>query len=122
MRLLYCRSNRLIRMFNKCSQNVLIEWYRSYIVILFIFNIYFIVLICGLNTKKTTFSKLRVTYNNVYFKVFGLKRQSSSTNMSVLHIYDFEALMRKSIFDRLYSTPRKLYKRYYLYNPEILGY
>ena len=30
MRLLYCRSNRLIRMFNKCSQNVLIELCRSF--------------------------------------------------------------------------------------------
>ena len=30
MRLLYCRSNRLIRMFNKCSQNVLIELGRSF--------------------------------------------------------------------------------------------
>ena len=30
MRLLYCRSNRLIRMFNKCSQNVLTELCRSF--------------------------------------------------------------------------------------------
>ena len=30
MRLLYCRSNRLIRMFNKCSQNVLVELCRSF--------------------------------------------------------------------------------------------
>ena len=30
MRLLYCRSNRLIRMFNKCNQNVLIELCRSF--------------------------------------------------------------------------------------------
>ena len=30
MRLLYCRSNRLIGMFNKCSQNVLIELCRSF--------------------------------------------------------------------------------------------
>ena len=30
MRLLYCRSNSLIRMFNKCSQNVLSEICRSF--------------------------------------------------------------------------------------------
>ena len=30
MRLLYCRSNRLIRMFNQCGQNVLIELSKSF--------------------------------------------------------------------------------------------
>ena len=30
MRLLYCRSNRLFRMFKKCSKNVLIELCRSF--------------------------------------------------------------------------------------------
>ena len=30
MRLLYCRSNRLFRMFNKCSNNVLIELCRNF--------------------------------------------------------------------------------------------
>ena len=64
MRLLYCRSNKLIRMFNKCSQNVLIELCWS-------FCTTFIVLIFG--HKKATFSKLRVAYNNVYRKVYGLK-------------------------------------------------
>ena len=51
--------------------------------------------------KKTTFSKLRVAYNNVYRKVFGLKRRSSASEMFVLNnISNFEALtcMRKSIF------------------------
>ena len=57
-----------------------------------------LVIMCSLH-KKATFSKLRVAYNNVYRKVFGLKRRSSASEMFVLNnIYNFEALMRKSIF------------------------
>ena len=63
-----------------------------------VFVRHFIVLIFGLNTKATL-SKLRVAFNNVYRKVFGLKRRSSVSEMFVLNnISNFEALMRKSIF------------------------
>ena len=83
-----------------------------------VFVLHFIVLIF----KKATFSKLRVAYNNVYRKVFGLKRRSSASEMFVLNnVSNFEALMRKSIFaftTRLSNSK----KRYYLHNPEILGY
>ena len=58
IRLLYCRSNRLIRMFNKCSQNVLIELCRSFCTTFYC--PYF-----WTQHKKATFSKLRVAYNNV---------------------------------------------------------
>ena len=50
-----------------------------------VFVLHSIVLIFGLNTKKTTFSKLRVAYNNVYRKVFGLKRRNSASEMFVLN-------------------------------------
>ena len=90
MRLLYCRSIKLIRMFNKCSQNVLTELCGS-------FCTTFIVLFFWI--QKNTFSKLRVAYNNVYRKVCGLKRRSSASEMFVLNnISNFEALLRKSIF------------------------
>ena len=78
MRLLYCRSNRLIRMFNKCSQNVLIELCRSFCTTFYC--PYF-----WTQHKKATFSKLRVAYNNVYRKVFGFKRRSSASEMFVLN-------------------------------------
>ena len=62
-----------------------------------VFVLHFIVLIFGLNTKKLHF--LSFEYNNVYRKVFGLKRRSSASEMIVLNnISNFEALMRKSIF------------------------
>ena len=60
IRLLYCRSNRLIRMFNKCSQNVLIEFRRSFYTTFYC--AYF-----WTQHKKATFSKLLVAYNNVIY-------------------------------------------------------
>ena len=54
--------------------------------------VHFIVLILGLNTKGT-FSKLRVAHKNVYRKVFGLKRWRSASEMFVLNILNFEALI-----------------------------
>ena len=62
MRLLYCRSNRLLRMFNKCSQNVFIELCRSF------YTTFHCPYVLTPHTKAT-FSKLRVACNNVYCKV-----------------------------------------------------
>ena len=82
-----------IRIFNKCSQNILIESCRS-LYVTFYCLYYFLD-----STQKATFSKLRVSYNNVFRKAFGLKRQSSASEMFVLNnISNFKALMRKSIF------------------------
>ena len=60
MRMLYCRSNRLVRRFNKCSKPVLLELCRSFCTVFYC--PYF-----WTQYKKTTFSKIRVAYNNVYF-------------------------------------------------------
>ena len=92
MRLLYCRSNRLVRLFSKCSKTVLIELCRS-------FCTKFYCPYFWTQYKKATFSKLRVAYNNVYRKILGLCRRSSASEMFVTNnILNFEALMRKSIF------------------------
>ena len=51
MRMLYCRSNRLVRLFNKCSKcSFCTVVYCPY---------------SWTNYKKTTFSKIRIAYNNV---------------------------------------------------------
>ena len=92
MRLLYCRSNRLVRLFSKCSKTVLIELCRS-------FCTTFYCPFFWTQYKKATFSKLRVAYNNIYRKILGLCRRSSASEMFVTNnILNFEALMRKSIF------------------------
>ena len=92
MRLLYCRSNRLFRMFNKCSKHVLIELRRTFCTTFYC--PYF-----WAAYKKTTFSKTSVAYNNVYRKLLGLCRRSSVSEMFAMNnISNFEALIRKSIF------------------------
>ena len=81
MRLLYYRSNRLVRLFSKsfCTTFYCPYFWTQY--------------------KKATFSKLRVAYNNVYRKMLGLCRRSSASEMFVTNnILNFEALIKKSIF------------------------
>ena len=71
MRLLYCRSNRVFKMFNKCSKNALIELCRSFCTTFdcpYFWTVH----------KRATFSKIRVAYNNVYRKLLGLCRRSSA--------------------------------------------
>ena len=92
MRILYCRSNRLVRLFNKCSKPVLLELCRSFCTVFYC--LYF-----WANYKKTTFSKMRVAYNNVYRKILGVSSCSSASAMFVTNdIPNFEAFLRKSIY------------------------
>ena len=59
MRSLYAKSNKLLRTFSHCSTNVKLTLFQSYCITLccpFLWNSY----------KKSTFNKIRVTYNNVY--------------------------------------------------------
>ena len=58
-----------------------------------------IVRICGMITKKSTFSKVRVAFNNAYRKIFGLpKRSSASTMYANNNICNFETTLRKNTF------------------------
>ena len=58
-----------------------------------------IVLICGMITKKSTFSEIRVAFNNAYRKIFGLpKRSSASTMYANNNICNFETTLRKNAF------------------------
>ena len=92
MRLLYCRSNRLFRMFNKCSKHVLIELCRSFCTTFYCPYFWTV-------HKKTTFFRICVACNNVYRKLLGLCRRSSASDMFVMNnISNFEALTRKLIF------------------------
>ena len=82
MRMLYARSNRLVRLFHSCSRNVLIELGRSF---------------CGsfycsylwTHYNKASFSKIRVAYNDLYRKILHVSRRSSA---SVLLIITFSRL------------------------------
>ena len=63
MRTLYARSNRIVRIFHNCSTKVLIELGRS-----FCGSFYCSCLWSQYN--KSSFSKIRVAYNNLYRKIF----------------------------------------------------
>ena len=62
--------------------------------------------------KASTFSKLRVAFNNVYRRVLGLPQWSSASRMYATHnIEKFEALLRKTLYgfvQRLENSSSKL--------------
>ena len=65
MRMLNCRSNRLVRLFNKCSKPVLLELCRNFCTVFTACS----ERLFWTQYKKTTFSKIKVAYNNVYRKI-----------------------------------------------------
>ena len=92
MRLLYAKSNTLLRTFSHCSSDVKVTLFQSYCTALycpFLWNDY----------KKSTFSKIRVAFNNAYRKIFGLPKRSSASAMYATHnICNFETMLRKNIY------------------------
>ena len=99
MRLLYAKSNTLLRTFSHCSSDVKVTFFQSYCTALycpFLWNDY----------KKSTFSKIRATFNNAYRKIFGLPKRSSANiaqcmDILITHathnICNFETMLRKNI-------------------------
>ena len=97
MRMLYCRSNRLVGLFSKSSKPVLLELCRS-------FCTEFYCLYFWTNYKKTTFSKIRVAYTNVYHKILDVPKRGSASTMFVSNgIPNFEAIIR-NFFIQLETT------------------
>ena len=92
MRSLYAKSNKLIRTFSHCSIAVKITLFQNYCNTLycpFLWTIY----------KKSTFTKIRVAFNNAYRKIFGLPKRSSASAMYANHnICSFKKMLRKNIF------------------------
>ena len=90
--MLYCRSNRLVRLSSICSKPVLLEFCRSFCTVFYCSYFWTIY-------KKTTYSKIRVADNNVYRKILDMPKRGSASTMFVSNgIPNFEALIRKSIF------------------------
>ena len=80
MRTLYARSNRLLGICHGCNTKVLIELGRSY---------------CGsfycsylwTQFNKSTISKIRVAYNDLYRKILHVSRRSSASEILTLNCY-----------------------------------
>ena len=91
MRLLYTKSNTLLRTFSHCSSDVKVTLFQSYCTALycpFLWNDY----------KKSTFIKIHVVFNNAYRKIFGIQMPSSVSAMyATNNICNFETTLRKNI-------------------------
>ena len=92
MRMLYARSNRLVRLLHYFSRNVLIELGRSF---------------CGsfycsylwTHYNKASFSKIRVAYKDLYYKILHVSPRSSASALFVNNdIPTFEYFIRRDIF------------------------
>ena len=84
LRCLYASSNTILRKFTYCTQKVKLYLLESYC------------LNCGVTTPCQVFSKLRVTYNNVFHNLLGYGRRYSASSMFAIDIY--EAWMHKAYF------------------------
>ena len=91
MKILYTKSNRLLRLFHCCSTDVKLAIFRSNYTCFycpFLWTHY----------KKSTHSKLRVAFNNVYRRILKLlPRSSTSTIYAVNRIESFEILVGKRV-------------------------
>ena len=91
LRILYTKSNRILRLFNCCSIDVKLALFRSYCACFYCPYLW-------THYKKSTHSKLRVAFNNVYRRILKLPpRSSASTMYTVNHIDSFEVLVRKRV-------------------------
>ena len=83
----YARSNRLVRLFDSCSRNVLLELGRSF---------------CGsfycsylwTHYNKASFSKIRVAYNDLRRKILDVSRRGRASAIFVhYNIPTFDCLI-----------------------------
>ena len=93
LRLLYMRSNKIIRMFYFCTIDVKLELFRP-----FCTSFYCCYLWTGY--KKSTFNRLRVAFNNAYQRILDLPWRCSASGMNATYgIYNLEAIIRKQHLD-----------------------
>ena len=103
MRMLYARSNILVKLCHSCCRNVLIELGKS-----FCGSFYCSYLWAHYN--KALFSKIRVAYNDLYRKILHVSRRSSASAMFVNNnIPTFECLIRRDIF--FYFKTKSVYEQ-----------
>ena len=107
LRMLYTKSNRLLRLFHHCSVDVKLALFRSYCTCFycpFLWTHY----------KKSNYSKLRVAFNNVYRRILKLPSRSSASTMYVVNNIDsLEVLVRKPLFgfmERLNNSDNTIIK------------
>ena len=100
LRSLYAKANRITRMFHYCTVDVKLLLIKSYCTSFY----------CGYlwsDYKASTFSKLRVAFNNVGFPPWS----SASGMYATRNIDNYEALLRKTLYgfvQRLENSSNKI--------------
>ena len=92
MKMIYARSNRLVRLFHSFSRNVLIELGRSLCASFYCRYL-------SANYNKASSSKICVAYNDLYRKILHVSRRSSASAIFVNNnIPTFACLIHRDIF------------------------
>lgn len=92
LRLLYCRSNSLIRMFSKCTDSVKIQLFKSYCSCFYSPYLW-------TQYKQSTFSSLRVGYNNALRRLLRLPARCSASTMFVSNnVQSIHLIIRRLTF------------------------
>ena len=92
MRCMYAKTNKLLRMFGHCTVDVKIALFNSYCTSLYCSFLW-------TDLKKSTFSKVRIAFNNAYRRIFGLPKWSSASEMYACNNIDnFETMIRRVLY------------------------
>ena len=114
IRLLYPKSNKLLRIFSHCKTDVKLVLFDSYCTSLycpFLWTDY----------TKRTFIKLRVAFNNAYRKIFNPPLWSSANTMyAENNISNFENAYRKIFNPPLWSSACTMYTENNISNFETM--
>ncbi len=87
----YARSNTLIRKFYNCTTEVKLTLFQSYCLPSYCSHLW-------VNYNNSSYSKIRIAFNNVYRRILGFSKFDSASQMYVSHNIDnFDAYMRKNI-------------------------
>ena len=97
LRMLYTKSNKLLRLFHHCSVDVKLALFRSTVLVFYCRFLW-------THYKKSNYSKLRVAFNNIYRRILKLPSRSSASTMYVVNNIDSLEVSVKEAHIWLYGT------------------
>ncbi len=107
LRALYARGNILVRKFGKCSPDVKLQLFRSYLGNMYCSHLW-------TNYRQPDINKIRVAYNNVYRTLMKIKSRCSISSQYVQNNLDgFQVTRRKGITsfrNRMFSCDNSFVK------------
>jgi hypothetical protein len=102
---LYARGNMVVRKFKHCSENVKMQLFKTYCSNFYAAHLWS-------NYKTKVHNKVKVAFNDVYRKLFSIKRGVSISERFMLYGLDhFYVLLRKGIYgfrERIYESDNSI--------------